>query len=59
MTQAAICTTLPSMDEKTIRRAALITLHRAICERFPAGRELSQILTRKKKAPEGASCDRS
>jgi hypothetical protein len=27
------------MDEKAIRRAALITLHRAICKRFPAGRE--------------------
>ena len=30
---------LPGMDEKAIRRAALITLRRAICERFPPGRE--------------------
>src|SRR5262252_7452113 len=27
------------MDEKAIRRAALITVRRAICERFPPGRE--------------------
>jgi len=27
------------MDAKAIRRAALITLRRAICERFPPGRE--------------------
>jgi hypothetical protein len=27
------------MDEKAIRRAALITLRRAICERFLLGRE--------------------
>jgi hypothetical protein len=27
------------VDEKAIRRAALITLRRAICERFPPGPE--------------------
>jgi hypothetical protein len=27
------------VDEKAIRRAALITLRRAICERFPLGPE--------------------
>jgi hypothetical protein len=27
------------MDEKALRRAALITLRRAICQRFPRGRE--------------------
>jgi hypothetical protein len=27
------------MDEKSIRRAAFITLRRAICKRFPAGAE--------------------
>jgi hypothetical protein len=27
------------MEEKAIRRAALITLRRAICERFPPGLE--------------------
>lgn len=26
------------MDAEAIRRAALVTLHRAICKRFPAGR---------------------
>jgi len=29
------------MDEKSIRRAALITLRRAILKRLPAGRERS------------------
>jgi hypothetical protein len=27
------------MDKKAIRRAALVTVRRAICERFPPGRE--------------------
>jgi len=27
------------MDEKAMRRAALITVRRAICERFPPGQE--------------------
>jgi len=27
------------MDEQAIRRAAYITLHRAICERIPPGRQ--------------------
>ena len=30
------------MDEKAIGRAALITLRRAICERFPPGRRPGQ-----------------
>jgi hypothetical protein len=34
-----------TVDEKAIRRAALITLRRAICERFPAGRERRAWLT--------------
>jgi hypothetical protein len=33
------CTTLAGMAEQAIRRAALITLRRAICERFPPGPE--------------------
>jgi hypothetical protein len=28
-----------SMDERAIRRAALVTVRRAICERFPLGAE--------------------
>jgi len=34
------------VDEKAIRRAALITLRRAICERFPPGRGRLQWLAR-------------
>ena len=34
-----------TVDEKTIQRAALITLRRAICERFPPGRERRAWLT--------------
>jgi hypothetical protein len=33
------------MDEKAIRRAALLTLRRAICKRFPPGRERRAWLT--------------
>jgi len=33
------------MDEKAVRRAALITLRRAIWERFPPGRERDAWLT--------------
>jgi len=32
-------TTLASMDEKAMRRAALVTLRRALCERCPPGSE--------------------
>jgi hypothetical protein len=40
LTAVASCTTLAHrMDQEAIRRAALITLRRAICERFPPGRE--------------------
>jgi hypothetical protein len=35
-----------TVDQKAIRRAALITLRRAICERFPAGRERQRPLLR-------------
>src|SRR5215471_19859 len=34
-----------TVDEKAIRRAALTTLRRAVCERFPAGREPRGLLT--------------
>jgi hypothetical protein len=33
------CTPLPGMEERVIRRAALVTVRRAICERFPPGAE--------------------
>jgi hypothetical protein len=39
VTPPAGCTTLTGMDEKAIRRAALITLRRATCVRFPPGLE--------------------
>ena len=38
-----VCTTLTTVDEKAILRAALITLRRAICERVPAGREATSV----------------
>ena len=37
VTPAAVCSRLLGMDAKAIRRAALITLRRAICERFRLG----------------------
>ena len=39
VTPLADCTTPALMDERAILRAAQITLRRAICERFPPGRE--------------------
>ena len=39
MTPVSSCPTLARMDEKAIRRAALVTLQRAILERFPPGPE--------------------
>jgi len=39
VTPATACTTPPAMDERAIRRAALTTVRRAICERFPPGPE--------------------
>jgi hypothetical protein len=39
VTPAADRTTLPGVDAQAIRRAALVTLRRAICERFPPGAE--------------------
>jgi hypothetical protein len=39
VTPARVCTTLAAMDKRAIRRAALVTLRRAICERFAAGAE--------------------
>ena len=44
VTLAVSCTTLTGMEEKAIRRAALITLRRAICERFPPGPERQKSL---------------
>ena len=32
------------MDEKAVRRAAFVTVRRAICERFPPGRERAKWL---------------
>jgi hypothetical protein len=37
VTPAAAWTTLLAMDEKAIRRAAVITLRRAILQNFPPG----------------------
>jgi hypothetical protein len=44
VTPPSICTPLATLDEQAIRRAALITLRRAILQNFPPGPERDERL---------------